>query len=210
MEASAIVRPLSFRDLYILNVDTDRRDTYAALVAFSGGNDAGLLVIAPAPFVDRTRWCRWTPSPRLGIGGPDDLERLGLATMRVGYALGLADSGASRERDVIGREWFDRTLSRIVEPAGMKVVAVVALGPMTEAEIAGDRIALWERVQGARAESGSRRQAAMVQLEDALNEMGGIGVFDYSQDDDGQMVEPRGELLGTQHAGAANVRANTG
>lgn len=190
----------------------DRRDTYAALVAFSGGTEAGLLVIAPAPSVDRTRWCRWTPSPRLGVGGPDDLERVALATMRIGYALGIADSWAARERDVIGREWFDRTLPRIMGPAGMTVIAVVALGRMTEAEIAGDRVALWERVQAARAGSGSRRQAAMVQLEDALNEMGGIAVhdFDYAQDDDVQVVEPRGELLGTQHAGAANVRANTG
>jgi hypothetical protein len=181
----------------ILVVATDHRDAYVALLAFTTGGDAGVLVVAPAPNAVEKRWCRWTQGPRLGPSGLDDVERLSLVMMRVGYAMGVADSFAGRDRDLIGGSWVERTLPRVLEPVGLKVTATVALGPMTEADVAEDRALLWERVRAAHRDSVAVRDAAMAQLADALKEMGGMEMdFDFSD-------LPRADVQGVPQVGAA-------
>ena len=179
------------------------------MLAFENGTDAGLLIVAPAPSVAQKRWCRWTPSPRLGVGSPDDLERLSLATMRVGYALGMADSWAGRDSDVIGRDWMERTLPKMMQPAGIVVTSVVPLGWLSEVEIAGDRMLLWDRCAEARIDAGTLHHEALLQLEAALNEMGGVAMhdFDYFAADDAADL-PTGELRGTQQLAAGQRRGN--
>ena len=180
-----------------------------AFLAFESGSDAGMLIVAPAPTADQKRWCRWTPSPKLGVGSPDDLERLSLATMRVGYALGMADGWTTRDRDLIGRDWIERTLPKIMQPAGIVVTSVVPLGSKNEVEIAGDRMHLWEAARAAQAATDALHHEALAQLEEALNEMGGVAIHDFDYFAAGEDDEvPAGELRGTPQEGAAQWRGN--